>query len=66
MQKTIILRGFDEETHLRLKVLAASKGVRMARVVEDLVNEAFEHDKTVVTPKAARGIRRMVKRWIAA
>ena len=60
MNKKIAIWGVTRTSRLQLKLLAAGRGMTMAKSVSELIDEAFKKDNTILTRKMQNKIKRII------
>ena len=63
MGRSLHIGNVDEQTHLRMRLLATGQGVSMARLLEKLIEKAWAEDKTIPDKSQTRKMRRIIGRW---
>ncbi len=62
MTKTLYIYNVDEETHIRMRLLSIGKGLTMPQLLKELVDNAYQTDKTIPGKSKISKMRRFVKR----
>jgi hypothetical protein len=57
------IRGVDAETRLRFRLLAVARGVSLATFFRELVDHAWDSDKTVLDKRTKHKVKRIVEAW---
>lgn len=68
MRVNVWLQGIDAETKVRMKVLAAAKGIPLYKLIDELIEEAWEREGDMaatksVRRKARKEVRKLLKGW---
>lgn len=63
MAKTWSVYNLSPEIKLKLHLLAVGRGVTIAKLIEQLVLQAWEADKTTITKEMKRKMKRIIKKW---
>jgi len=61
MKQNVTIWQVDREVYLKMRMLAIGEGLNMAKLLEKMVNEHYESDKTL--PPAKDKLRK-VKRFV--
>lgn len=60
-------KGIDIETRLKLKLMAANRGVPLYQLLDEMVEEAFEKERHSITTRvASRKFRKQVRKILIA
>jgi len=62
MTKKLYISGVDEQTYIRMRMLSIGKGLTMPKLLKELVDNAYQTDKTVPDKSRLRKMKRFVKR----
>jgi hypothetical protein len=57
------ISNVKDEIHLKMRLLSIGRGISMAELVSQLVNDAWSSDKTVPDRKKVRWMKRLIKKW---
>jgi hypothetical protein len=63
MGKTLTIWDCDSETRLKMRLLCIARQVPMAKLLKQLVEQAYEQETSVISPEMKRKMRRVVKFW---
>jgi len=63
MGRSVHIWNVDEETHLKMRLLCAGRGISMGKLLSDMIGKEWQIDKTAVGKLEKRRIRKIVKRW---
>ncbi len=62
MTKTLYIYNVDEQTYVKMRMLCLGKGLTMPKLLEELVDNAYQTDKTIPDKSRLRKMKRFVKR----
>ncbi|MBA7472058.1 hypothetical protein ES707_07378 [subsurface metagenome] len=62
MVRNLVIRGTDEETYVRMRMLCIGKGLTMPQLLKELVDNAYQTDKTIPSKTKITKMKRFVKR----
>jgi len=63
MGKTLTIWDCDSETRLKMRLLCIARQVPMAKLLKQLVAQAYEKETSVISHEMKRKARRLIKKW---
>lgn len=62
MTKKLEIYNVDEQTHIKMRLLSIGKGLTMAQLLRELVDNAYQTDQTIPGKSKITKMKRFVKR----
>lgn len=63
MGRNVHIWDVDEQTHLKMRLLATGQGISMAKLLEKLIEKEWNEDKTVPDKPQKRRMKKIIGKW---